>query len=113
MAIQSSLAWWLFFSLSLPTLDILGWVDCHVAWCVPTWMDFEFRLNVSLQEFLKIESLKILRAVISGFLQAQGISVPLGQMEKLLGIDTTGYFIEQVYTLFKEVIICLPDLYSE
>ena len=90
---------------------MVGWTDCHAAWCVPTWMDFEFRLNVSLQEFLKIESLKILRAVISGFLQAQGISVPLGQMEKLLGIDTTGYFIEQVYTLFKEVIICSTDLY--
>ena len=34
-------------------------------------------------------------------------------MEKLLGIDTTGYFIEQVYTLFKEVIISiLADITS-
>ena len=46
----------------------------------------------------------ILRAVMSGFLQAQGISVPLGQMEKLFGIKMNGYFIESVYTLFKEVL---------
>ena len=44
-------------------------------------------------------------AVISGFLQAQGISVPLGQLEKLFGIDMSGYFIEQVVTFFQEVTV--------
>ena len=46
--------------------------------------------------------------MISGFLQAQGISVPLGQLEKLFGIKMKGYFIEQVVTFFQEVISTDP-----
>ena len=48
-------------------------------------------------------------AVVAGFLQAQGISVPLGQLEKVFGIDMTGYFIEQVYTFFEQVNVLFPD----
>ena len=108
MAIQSSLAWWIFFPLSFPTIGFLGWTYHYAAWSISTRIHFEFCLNVRRTVEEALFNI-ILRAVMSGFLQAQGIAVPLGQMEKLFGIKMNGYFIESVYTLFKEVIRPIYD----